>query len=145
MLRTKVNEDGTFNSNTYNAGDEINSLKWNTLSEQKYADVFEYYKGLISFRKEHAALRLSTSQEVQENVTKVEDLGDNVVGFNIKGGQKGESIDGGEVTIDGISALVLVKQSNSNIVKILVGVVVAVVVITIVVVVIVMSRKKKNK
>ena len=56
-----------------------------------------------------------------------------------------ETIDGGEVTIDGISALVLVKQSNSNIVKIIVGVVVAVVVITIVVVVIVMSRKKKNK
>ena len=61
------------------------------MSEQKYEDVFEYYKGLVSFRKEHAALRLSTSKEVQENVIKVEDLGDNVVGFNIKGGQKGES------------------------------------------------------
>ena len=35
----------------------------------------------IDLRKEHAALRLSTSQEVQENVTKVEDLGDNVVGL----------------------------------------------------------------
>ena len=56
-----------------------------------------------------------------------------------------ETIDGGEVTIDGISALVLVRQSNSNTVKIIVGVVVAVVVIVIVVVVIVMSRKKKNK
>lgn len=55
-----------------------------------------------------------------------------------------ETIDGGELTIDGISALVLVKQSNSNIVKIIVGVVVAVVVIAIVVM-IVMSRKKKNK
>lgn len=65
MLRTKVNDDGTFNSNSYNAGDEVNSIKWDTLSDKKYADVFEYYKGLIKFRKAHPALRLSTSEDVK--------------------------------------------------------------------------------
>lgn len=91
MLREKVNEDGTYNANTYNAGDEINSIKWDTLEEEKYANVLEYYKGLIAFRKAHAALRLSTSEEVDKYVTVLEELGDNIVGFNIKGGQDGES------------------------------------------------------
>ena len=91
MLREKVNEDGTYNANTYNAGDEINSIKWDTLNEEKYTNVFEYYKGLIAFRKAHAALRLATSEEVDQYVSVLEDLGDNIVGFNIKGGQEGES------------------------------------------------------
>lgn len=44
MMWSYVNDNGTFNSNSYNAGDEVNSIKWDTLSDKKYADVFEYYK-----------------------------------------------------------------------------------------------------
>jgi pullulanase/glycogen debranching enzyme len=51
MMWSYVNDNGTFNSNSYNAGDEVNSIKWDTLSDKKYADVFEYYKGLIKFIK----------------------------------------------------------------------------------------------
>ena len=56
-----------------------------------WADVFEYYKGLIKFRKAHPALRLSTSEDVKKYVKSIEGLGDNIVGINIKGGQKDES------------------------------------------------------
>ena len=59
--------------------------------ETWYADVFEYYKGLIKFRKAHPALRLSTSEDVKKYVKSIEGLGDNIVGINIKGGQKDES------------------------------------------------------
>lgn len=184
MLRTKVNDDGTFNSNSYNAGDEVNSIKWDTLSDKKYADVFEYYKGLIKFRKAHPALRLSTSQDVKKYVKSVEGLGDNIVGINIKGGQKDESakemyllfnantdkakvtipegkwkvcingqkagvetietIKGGEYTMDGISALVLVKQDGA-VMTIVIVLIAAAVVVAAGVVIVVMKKKKANK
>ncbi len=94
MLRTKVNEDGSFNENSYNASDEVNSLKWATLEDPEYASVFEYYKGLIAFRKAHAGLRLTTAEDVKANVTAVEGLPDNVVAFQIQGGAGGEESDG---------------------------------------------------
>ena len=182
MLRTKVNDNGTFNSNSYNAGDEVNSIKWDTLSDKKYADVFEYYKGLIKFRKAHPALRLSTSEDVKKYVKSVEGLEDNIVGINIKGGQKGESakemyllfnantdkakvtipegkwkvcingqkagvetietIKGGEYTMDGISALVLVKQDGASMTIVIVLIAAAVVVVAGVALVV---KKKANK
>ena len=94
MLRTKTNEDGSFNSNSYNATDSVNSLKWSTLEEEEYSDVFAYYKGLIAFRKAHAALRLTDAEQVQQSVTAVEDLPKGVVAMQIAGGVNGESSEG---------------------------------------------------
>lgn len=91
MLRTKVNDDGTFNSNSYNSGDQVNSLKWGDLEDPVYAQVYEYYKGLIAFRKAHGALRLTTAQEVASAVTSVDGLEPNVMAFDIKGGVNGET------------------------------------------------------
>lgn len=93
MLRTKVNEDGSFNSNSYNASDEVNSLKWADLENEVYADVFAYYQGLIAFRKAHGALRLSTAEEVASTVSRVDGLEANVLAFDIQGGMEGETAD----------------------------------------------------
>ncbi len=94
MLRTKVKPDGTFDHNSYASSDEINSLKWDTLDNAVYESTFNYYKGLIAFRKNHAALRLSTADEVNNNVKPVEGLDANVVAFDIKGGVNGEVAEG---------------------------------------------------
>ena len=91
MLRTKVNGDGSFNSNSYNAGDEINSLKWAELEDEVYAGVFEYYKGLIAFRKAHGALRLTSAQDVASHVSPVSGLDANVMAFDITGDVNGET------------------------------------------------------
>lgn len=64
LLRTKVNEDGTLNSNTYNAGDRINAICWDCLRKEEYRQVKEYYRGLISFRKAHPVLRLTELNEI---------------------------------------------------------------------------------
>lgn len=93
MLRTKVKEDGTFDSNSYSSGDLINCLKWSDLEKETYAKVFEYYKGLIAFRKAHGALRLTTAEEVTSAVTVEEGLDPNVTAFNIKGGAENEPAD----------------------------------------------------
>ena len=94
MLRTKTNDDGSFNENSYNASDSVNCLKWATLEEEEYSAVYEYYKGLIAFRKAHGALRLTSAEQVQENVTAVEDLPAGVVAMQINGGVNGEVSDG---------------------------------------------------
>ncbi len=44
FLRSK-----NFNSNSYSAGDEINSLKWDKVSENR--GIVSYYRGLTAFRK----------------------------------------------------------------------------------------------
>lgn len=69
LVRRKVNADGTLNSNSYNAGDEINAISWNCLQSADCREMREYYKGLIAFRKEHPALRLGDIREIRERIT----------------------------------------------------------------------------
>lgn len=91
MLRTKLNADGSFNSNSYNAGDEVNSIKWSSLEQEEYRQVADYYKGLIAFRREHGILRLDDAQAVKEHVTKADGVPENVLAFDLTGGVEGET------------------------------------------------------
>ena len=58
MLRSKVKEDGTFDENSYASPDYVNSIKWDTLEDENTSMVYNFYKGLIAFRKAHDSLRL---------------------------------------------------------------------------------------
>lgn len=59
MLRTKPGaKEGTFDHNSYKSSDAVNSIKWSTLNDADYQRVFEYYKGMIAFRKAHASFRV---------------------------------------------------------------------------------------
>lgn len=64
------------------------------MEEEEYQNVYAYYKGLIAFRKEHAALRLTNAQDVEQNIKAVEGLPANVTAFEINGGVNGETSDG---------------------------------------------------
>lgn len=183
---SRIKEDGSY-SNGSGCGNDTASernmvRKYIVDSVCYWADVFEYYKGLIKFRKAHPALRLSTSEDVKKYVKSIEGLGDNIVGINIKGGQKDESakemyllfnantdnakvtipegkwkvcingqkagvetietIKGGEYTMDGISALVLVKQDGAAM-TIVIVLIAAAVVVAAGVVIVVMKKKKQ--
>ncbi|MGX8728925.1 MAG: type I pullulanase, partial [Lachnospiraceae bacterium] len=83
MLRSKVKADGTFDSNSYASSDEVNSLKWSALADPKVEKTFEYYKGLIAFRKAHPALRLTSAEDVSANVAVIEGLDDQVLAFQV--------------------------------------------------------------
>jgi pullulanase len=67
----------------------VNCLKWDTLDDPEYKANLDFYKGLISFRKAHGLLRLSTTDEVEKRVTAVEGLDKNVVAFNLDNTDKG--------------------------------------------------------
>ena len=94
FLRSKVNPDGSFNENSYSSGDEVNALKWDNLSEAEYQNTLSYYQGLIAFRKAHAALRLTTANEVSQYAEKIMGLPAKVTGYRLTGGMEGETAKG---------------------------------------------------
>lgn len=93
FLRTKKNASGGFEENSYASSDAVNSLKWATLEEEEYQNVYQYYKGLIAFRKDHPVLRLTDAKEVAAHITPVDGLDENVTAFDITGGVNGETAD----------------------------------------------------
>lgn len=114
MLRSKVNADGSFSSNSYKSPDSVNSLKWSTLSDAAYMDVHDYYKGLIAFRKAHAGLRMMTADEVNANLTVMSDTPAKVVACHIKGGANGETSKGLFVIYNGTSSEATVTLPAGN-------------------------------
>lgn len=147
MLRSKVKEDGTFDENSYASPDFVNSMKWDALEDENTRMVYEYYKGLIAFRKSQESLRMENvgldqiefyEQEEREGAVVYEIApkqtgasGNIFVIYNpfredipvtlpegswdvyVKGQKAGTEVletVSGEVSVEAISCMVLVKQ-----------------------------------
>lgn len=93
ILRTKTNADGTYNSNSYSSGDEVNTIEYSSLSDATVANVYEYYKGLISFRKAHAALRMDNADDVNKYISEIRTGVDHLLTFEIDGSYEPEISD----------------------------------------------------
>lgn len=70
FLRSKKNDDGSFNHDSYNAPDRVNSLDWRRAYD--YRDIVDYYKGLIKLRKKYRAFRMNSAEEIRKNLTFLE-------------------------------------------------------------------------
>ena len=83
FARTKPIE-GTdqVSENSYNMPFYTNNMRYDRLVE--YMDLYNYYKGVIAFRKAHEGLRFATAEEVREHVHFIDDLPKNVVAFTVK-------------------------------------------------------------
>ena len=84
FLREKLEEDGGRCENSYNASDYVNHIEWSNLNKDAYADNVEYYRGLIAFRKAHAALRMNSAEAVAANIQAVK-ISDDVLAFLFDG------------------------------------------------------------
>lgn len=116
ILRSKPSVDGEgVEHNSYNLPDSVNSIKWNDLDKEAYRNVRDYYKGLIEFRKNHAALRLTSAADVKENV-KYKWIANEVVMFVIGGKDKiaGEISDGIVVIFNATTNPTTVDLSQSG-------------------------------
>ncbi|WP_026888456.1 type I pullulanase [Clostridium beijerinckii] len=86
FLRSKRNDDGSFNHDSYNAPDRVNNLEWDRAYE--YKEIVNYYKGLIKLRKKYKAFRMNLSEEIRKNLTFLEYGEDfykeNVVAYKIE-------------------------------------------------------------
>lgn len=89
LLRSKPLDDSgsRFDENSYRSPDSVNSIKWNDRTKNK--EVFEYYKGLIAFRKVHKALRLEKSEEIRSCLRFLSMEEPKLVGYVIETGKTG--------------------------------------------------------
>lgn len=93
MLRSKPLEDGTYDHNSYRSPDSVNNLKWNDLCNDIYMDTYQYYQGLIAFRKAHPGLRMTSAEEIESHITNLTDNNSNTLAFQISKGANGEEND----------------------------------------------------
>lgn len=84
MLRDKKGVHNSFRS-----PDSINRLDWNNL--KRYPQVFDYYAGLISLRKQHPAFRMGSADEVRKNLCFLE-APEGVVAYQLKNNAGGDSL-----------------------------------------------------
>ena len=91
MLRSKPSDKSEtgFDENSYCSPDATNSLKWD--NKFNVIETYEYYKGLIAFRKAHGALRMTTTSDIQNSITFMSGLDANVVGYTITGKPNNET------------------------------------------------------
>lgn len=84
LLRSKVAKDDPerIYSNSYNANDYVNSIKWDSIS--KAQDMIAYYKGLMEFRKEHDGLSYETTEEIQKSLNFLDHRLKNVIAYTVK-------------------------------------------------------------
>jgi len=74
LMRIKHNSDDSVNQNSYNASDEVNSLKWDR--KITYKDYYDKYVELIALRKAHPIFRYSTSAIASANYTPLTTIGE---------------------------------------------------------------------
>lgn len=79
MLRTKVDSNGEFVSDSVRNGDDVNSIKWETLLQPEYRNVYQYYKGLIAFRKNTKALHMNQPKKIKQAYEFIETDNDLVI------------------------------------------------------------------
>jgi len=91
MLRSKPDDKGGYVENSFKSPDSVNSIKWNLLEKKEYMDTFEYYKGLIRFRKAHPVLRMTSVVDILSNLIPVHCDHPHVGAFHLRGDVDGES------------------------------------------------------
>ena len=83
MLRDKKGVHNSFRS-----PDSINRLDWNNM--KRYPQVFDYYSGLISLRKQHPAFRMGSAEEIRKHLNFL-NAPAGVVAYQLKDNAGGDS------------------------------------------------------
>ena len=75
--------------NSYNSNDpRVNPIDWSL--KGKYGDVFDFYKGMISLRKNHRAFRMTDKAEVDRCWELLRDVPEKVVAFILRNHAHGD-------------------------------------------------------
>lgn len=73
LMRQKINADGTFNHNSYNAPDSVNSIKWG--NKAQHFAYFQKYQEMIALRNNTESFRLSNAADVANLVSNLDEFG----------------------------------------------------------------------
>jgi len=77
------------NGNSYKSPDAINQIDW--LRKSEYHDVFEYFRQLISLRKNHPAFRIPDAESLRANLDFCTQYQIGVVSYCLKSNANGDS------------------------------------------------------
>ena len=84
ILRTKQGI-----ANSFKSPDSINQIDWSR--KLKYKEVFDYYKGLVSIRKNHPAFRMPTAEMIAKNLKFIDTGNPGLVAYQISNNANGDS------------------------------------------------------
>ena len=83
FMRSKPLASGGYDENSYESPDSVNQLRWDIKAKSENMAVFEYYKGLITLRKNHPAFRMTNNQEIIDNLKFVYEDNQNIIAYTI--------------------------------------------------------------
>lgn len=75
--------------NSYQSPDSINAIDWNRKAAN--ADVYNYYKELIAFRKNHPAFRMGSADMVRKHLEFLPVEGSNLIAYQLKDNAGGDA------------------------------------------------------
>jgi pullulanase len=77
------------NGNSYKSPDSVNQIDW--AKKEEYREVFEYYKKLITLRKNHPAFRMGDPAKITRHIHFCTEYKPGTVGYCINGEAAGDS------------------------------------------------------
>lgn len=84
MARSKDGDE-----NSYQSPVELNQIDWKNINQ--YADLVDYYKGLIDIRQ-HIDLFTDPTDDTANSITYIDDVADGVIAYTLKDGENTKSV-----------------------------------------------------
>lgn len=81
FMRSKPLESGGYDDNSYESPDSVNQLRWDKKASNVM--VFEYYKALISIRKNYQQFRINNANDIINHLRFVDTKNPNIIHFEI--------------------------------------------------------------
>jgi len=98
--------------NSYNQGDAVNAFGWDRKAE--YRDVHEYVAGLIELRRAHPTLRLTTKDQIRQNLKFLKNTPQGIIAFTLNGRNVGDPADQLFVVYNGQPSAQTIKLPAGN-------------------------------
>ncbi len=83
ILRTKTDSDGSYVSDSVRSDDSVNGIDYSKLEDEKYMEVYNYYKGLVKLRKKYNMFRIDNKTDAEKCISFKETGNDGVIEYHI--------------------------------------------------------------
>jgi pullulanase len=108
LMRQKINADGSFNHNSYNAPDSVNSIKW--ANKATHFEYFTKYQEMITLRKATETMRLATATEVGIQYSDLTEFG----GLTLTNSTIGYRLNAHASSTDAFDEYVIIHNGNNT-------------------------------
>jgi len=94
FLRSKPLESGSgFEHNSYESPDSVNQIHWDLKTSEDGSDVYNYVKGLIKLREDHASFRMTNSTDILANLDFLYEDNEGVIAYSLTNDASADAYD----------------------------------------------------